>query len=119
MRYKGNIENIICIEDLITKNLPYRVNKDGSAGIHTQLKEETPSRQFVKCYMVKANSHQIAVKLEFDYRYGSGELSVKDNRIWALAAALPDICSELAKMRPIYTKHKRGEMMQALDKLLE
>lgn len=56
-------------------------------------------------YVVDTNPSLAVVKMTFDYRGDVGEIFIKDDKIWKLAKAVPDIIKPMCELSPFY-RHK-------------
>ena len=120
MRYKGDIKVIEEIQELFTSKAKYYVTKDGAGGQHTTLKDDSHSRVFSREFLLFLNElGTVSVKLGFDYRDKSGEIHMRDDKAWRIAATLPDFALLMYKLEPFYHNRQRyrGEFMKSMDKL--
>lgn len=113
------MKNIEQIEKLIKEGTRHKLNKDGAQGIHSMLGDNTHSRVYSKQYLIFTNGFTIAVKLGFDYRDDTGDIHLRDDKAWKLAAVIPDMANSMSRLYPIYSTKRRGEFLKAMDKLLE
>lgn len=119
MKYKGKIETVKALETAIAESIRGRVQQSGHTGEYKDMGGEKQSRLFTKKLRMVVNGASFLIKLQYDYRYGTGEVYLRDKEAWLLAQVIPGFSECMAKLRPFYTKPGRSEIMRALDKVLE
>ena len=119
MKYRGDIKVIENIEQLITKGTYYAIEKGKDIPVSSNGNSE-PSRLFTRKYKIQIGSTIVIVRLGFDYRDDMGSIHIRDDKAWKLASVLSGFSLQMGKLKPFYTnKWPRGQMMQAIDKLLD
>lgn len=95
MRLKGKLKVVEEIEQRIINNancLRYKPN------VLDDVKSGLCTRQ----YMIDTKPSLATVKLILDYRDNSGEVHIKDDKIWKLAHALPNLIELMCRLEPYY-----------------
>lgn len=119
MRLNGKVEIIEEVERLIIAKSKCFKNKNGSEGLHSQLNDDSSSRVFVRQYAVNVNGHLISVRMQFDYRSKTGQVQIKDEKVWKLITAIPSMARLFNKLHPSYVRgyHRRDGLRGSMDRL--
>lgn len=76
--------------------------KDGGIG-NSGLGGDMRSRVFSRLYELQLNGTMVAVKLGFDYRDMTGEVHIRDDKIWKVAVQMPNLVEPFSRLKPFYT----------------
>lgn len=119
MKLEGQVKVVEEVRDkIVNSKLPFFLKKDALAGKHFMLNNGEKSREYCQVYIVRVNGTSIAVKLEFDRRYGKGEVHIRDDKIFKLLTGVKGLEHSLSRLRPFYTRRHRGEFLKSMDQLL-
>ena len=95
MKLKGNIKVIEEIEDSIKSN-------QSCHRYEANILDDIKSGLCIRQYVVNTRPSLAMVKLILDYRVSTGEVHIKDDKIWKLADTMPDLIKPLCKLKPYY-----------------
>ena len=114
MRYKGKLVDIQELDSVLLKH-SVLVQCTGERGDYKAIMSEQSACQR-KRYRVSINGRFAIVKLDFDTRTNEGMIEVRDDNAWHVALKMPEFDGIMARLYPVY--RRRGEMLQAIDKLM-
>jgi hypothetical protein len=116
VRYWGKIATIKQIDQLMQASDKAVLCKNGSAGRHSQLRGTSKSRFFTRRWLVSYDGRTAAVKLVFDYRYGSGDVTIANDQAWWVAWVIPRLAAIMARLKPSSVFGTREEWGETLGK---
>lgn len=116
MRYWGKVGIIRRLDELLEANDKVALCKNGRIGQHSQLGGTSKSRLFVKQWLVSYNGRTAVVKLLFDYRYGSGDVSMANDQAWWVALMVPGLAALMARLKPSSMLGTKEEWQETLRK---
>ena len=114
MRYKGKLVDIQELDKVLLRH-SVLVQCTGERGDYKAITSEQSACQR-KRYRVSINGRFAIVKLDFDTRTKEGMIEVRDDNAWHVALKMPEFDGMMARLYPVY--RRRGEMLQAIDKLM-
>ena len=101
MKLWGKVSVIEELEQVIIKEGNHRLGRDG--GINGSGQGDDRSRVFSRLYELQLNGTMVAVKLGFDYRDMTGEVHIRDDKIWKVAVQMPGLVVPFSRLKPFYT----------------
>ena len=114
MRYKGTLSNIRELDKVIAA-YAILTQYTGLSGDYKPMTIEQSACQR-KRYRIGIDSRYAIIKLDFDKRTDEGMVEIRDDNAWHVAQRIPEFATYMARLYPVY--HRRGEMLQAMDKFM-
>ncbi len=108
MKFRGKVEVIEELNKLLTEG-GARIHRDGAG---------SSSKCFHRVFEIQLDGTLANVSLGFDYRINEGQVLVRDDKAWRIAALNHRFAILMSKLKPYYTPRERGEFLKAVDKLL-